>query len=118
MLGHLGYVALGGAAGSVLRALMGQAVLFPLGTLTVNALGSFFIGLAFGAGLADRGVAYPLVMLGLLGGFTTFSAFSLEAFTLFERGQMGAAATYVALSVLGSLIALAIGVVLARGIWA
>ncbi len=58
------------------------------------------------------------VMTGILGGFTTFSAFSLEAFTLFERGQLAAAALYVLLSVTLSIGALIGGVMLARMIWA
>ncbi len=53
-------------------------------------------------------------MTGLLGGFTTFSAFSLDAFALFERGQPGAAAGYVLASVLLSLTALAVGILLTR----
>jgi CrcB protein len=56
-------------------------------------------------------------MTGILGGFTTFSAFSLEAYTLFERGQFGAAAAYVLLSVVLSLAALVLGVWLARMVW-
>jgi len=60
----------------------------------------------------------PFLMTGVLGGFTTFSAFSLEAFTLYERGQIVAAAAYVGLSVVLSLLGLALGVWLARGITA
>jgi CrcB protein len=60
----------------------------------------------------------PLVMTGLLGGFTTFSAFSLEAFTLWERGQAMAALGYVGLSVGLSIGALILGVWLARGFFA
>ena len=58
------------------------------------------------------------VMTGILGGFTTFSAFSLEAYTLFERGQFQFAALYVALSVVLSIAALVMGVYLARVFWA
>jgi CrcB protein len=57
-------------------------------------------------------------MTGILGGFTTFSAFSLEAFTLYERGEPGQAFLYVGLSVVLSLAALAIGVLCARVAWA
>ena len=69
---------------------------------------------------AHRGLGHlsPFVMTGLLGGFTTFSAFSLETVTLFERGQVGAAALYVALSVGLSLAGLALGVWIARGVFA
>ena len=57
-------------------------------------------------------------MTGLLGGFTTFSAFSLEAVNLFERGQVGAAVSYVLISVLGSIGALVLGIIVARGVFA
>jgi len=60
----------------------------------------------------------PFVMTGILGGFTTFSAFSLEAYTLFERGQTAAAATYVGASVVLSIAGLVAGIIIARGIWA
>ena len=60
----------------------------------------------------------PLLMTGALGGFTTFSAFSLDAVTLWERGQHGLAAGYVAASVLLSLMAVTAGLALGRGIFA
>jgi CrcB protein len=65
----------------------------------------------------ERGLAHlnPLIMAGLLGGFTTFSAFSLEAVTLWERGAMGQATIYVGLSVGLSIGALILGAALARG---
>jgi len=115
-------VALGGAIGSCLRYGTGMAVLrlvgpgFPLGVLAVNILGSFLMG-AFAVLTIERGLAHlnPLVMAGLLGGFTTFSAFSLEAVTLWERGAMGEAALYVGLSVGLSIGALMLGAALARG---
>lgn len=119
------HVALGGAIGAMLRFGTGLALLrlsgpgFPVGVLSVNVLGSFLIG-AFAVFSTQKGLTHlnPLVMAGLLGGFTTFSAFSLEAFTLYERGQLGSAGLYVVLSVIGSLGALALGVWIARGIWA
>ncbi|WP_306153549.1 fluoride efflux transporter CrcB [Roseovarius sp. MMSF_3281] len=118
-------VALGGAIGAMLRFAVGLGALrfaapgFPLGVLFVNVLGSFLMGL-FAVYSFHRGVQHlnPLVMTGVLGGFTTFSAFSLEAFTLYERGQVTAAGLYVALSAVVSLGALALGVWIARGIWA
>ncbi len=118
-------VALGGAIGAMLRFGTGLAMLrlsgpgFPVGVLSVNVLGSFLIGI-FAVLSVQKGLMHlnPLVMAGLLGGFTTFSAFSLEAFTLYERGQLGSAGLYVVLSVIGSLAALALGVWIARGIWA
>jgi len=115
-------VALGGAIGASLRFGVGLAMLrvagpgFPLGVLTVNVLGSFLMGvimvLSFHRGFEHLN---PFLMTGVLGGFTTFSAFSLEAFTLYERGQIVAAGAYVGLSVVLSLAGLALGVWLARG---
>ena len=119
-------VALGGALGASLRWLAGLAALrltgpgpaFPVAILGVNVVGSLLMGtcavLAARRGLADL---QPLVMTGVLGGFTTFSAFSLEAVTLLERGRIGAAGLYVALSVGLSIGALALGAWFARG-WA
>jgi CrcB protein len=115
-------VAIGGAIGSCLRYGVGMAMLrlvgpgFPLGVLAVNILGSFLMG-AFAVLTIERGLAHlnPLVMAGLLGGFTTFSAFSLEAVTLWERGAMGEAALYVGLSVGLSIGALMLGAALVRG---
>jgi len=118
-------VALGGAIGSAARYLTGLAVLrafghgFPLGVLVANVIGSFLMGLfAVWAGRNAMTHLSPFVMTGLLGGYTTFSAFSLETLTLIERGQMGSAALYMVLSVGGAIGALFAGSVLARGIWA
>jgi len=94
---------------------------FPWGTLTVNVVGSFIMGalagwLAFKAG---EGWSQPLRLFlttGILGGFTTFSAFSLDAVMIWERGQVGLAATYVAASVLLSVAALVTGLGLIRAI--
>jgi CrcB protein len=118
-------VALGGAIGACLRFGVVQAMLrvpgpgFPLGVLTVNVAGSFLMGVVVVLVL-QRDIAWlnPLVAVGILGGFTTFSTFSLEAFTLLERGHVLAAGSYVALSVVLSLAALALGVALARGVLA
>ena len=108
-------MASGGAVGSVLRyAVTGiaqrlyasagsAAVSFPVGTLVVNVTGSFLIGLLMG--LAEsRAIlgaeARLLLVTGLLGGYTTFSAFSLEALVLFRAGQTGTAISSVVLQVL------------------
>ena len=96
---------------------------FPWGTLTVNVLGSFVMGaiaawLAFKAG---EGWSQPLRLFlttGILGGFTTFSAFSLDVVLIWERGQVGLAATYVAASVLLSIAGLIAGLGLVRAITA
>lgn len=119
------YVALGGAIGAALRFLTGVLVIrvwgegFPVAIIAVNVIGSFLMG-AFVVWSFQKGMTHLnlFVMTGVLGGFTTFSAFSLEAFTLFEKGQVGAAVAYVAISVLLSLAALFAGVMLARGIYA
>ena len=114
-------VALGGAIGAVLRYLVGVGVFrltgpgFPLGVLSVNVVGSFLMGV-FVVLAAQRGLTHlsPFVMTGLLGGFTTFSAFSLEAVTLYERGATGQAALYVGASVILSIGGLVLGFWAAR----
>ncbi len=119
-------VAIGGAIGAVGRYLTGVAAVrvmghgYPWGTLTVNIIGSFLMGvLIVGLMTKDGGMRIaPLLMTGVLGGFTTFSAFSLDALTIFERGQVGQAALYVIASVVLSLLAIFLGVIIARGIWA
>lgn len=107
-------IALGGAAGSVLRYLMVSAIGAPLGTAAVNVLGSLAIGVLFVL-LGREGWQFFL-LTGLLGGFTTFSAFSLDTLKLIEAGQPLQAAAYVLGSVVLSLIAVALGVALARGL--
>jgi fluoride exporter len=126
MFSTLSLVALGGAIGAGLRWLTGVAMMramgpsdFPLAIITVNVIGSFLMGV-FVVAAAHRGLTHfsPFVMTGLLGGFTTFSAFSLETMTLIERGQIGAATMYILLSVTLSVGALALGLVLARDVFA
>lgn len=126
MLSTISLVALGGAIGASLRFLTGIGMLrlfgqtgFPLPILTVNVFGSFLMGM-FVVVAANRGLTHyaPFVMTGLLGGFTTFSAFSLETMTLIERGQVGSAMLYVALSVALSVGGLALGLFLARSMFA
>lgn len=104
-------VALGGAIGAVLRYGTGMLAVrlagsgFPWGTLTVNLLGSFLMGMAF-AILGPRAPGGLFLMTGVLGGFTTFSAFSLETVALIERGAPGLAAAYVLASVTGGVLLL------------
>ena len=122
-------VALGGAIGAVLRYQVGRWMtawlgapamgVFPWATLAVNALGGLAMGVL--AGLLARGFggasAEPLrliVGVGILGGFTTFSAFSLEVTLLIERGQLTIALLYVLLSVSLSISALFFGLTMTR----
>ncbi len=114
-------VALGGAIGASCRFLLGVALsrptaAFPLGVLSANVIGCFLMGVLVIV-LGQKGLTHlnPFLLTGVLGGFTTFSAFSLEAMTLYERGALGLAALYVALSVILSLAALAAGIHIARG---
>ncbi len=102
---HIGWVFLGGGIGSALRYGVGRAALalvgpgFPAGTLAVNIAGCVLMGmLAEWLALRDTGIdASTKIFLttGLLGGFTTFSAFALDAATLWGRGTTGLAAFYV-----------------------
>jgi len=126
MMQSVTFVALGGAIGASLRYLAGLAVVrlvghtsFPVAILTVNVLGSLLMGV-FVVAAANRGLTHlsPLVMTGMLGGFTTFSTFSLETVNLIERGDLGQAALYVGLSVVVSVAALLLGMTLARGVFA
>jgi CrcB protein len=116
-------VALGGAVGSVCRYLVGVWTLrwfgpsFPWGTLAVNVIGCFAIGLLTEmiARRFDASAELRLLMVtGLIGGFTTFSAFSLDAISLYERGATAAAASYVLASVVVSFGAVVAGLALGR----
>ncbi len=118
-------VALGGALGAMARYLTNAAVMrwigpgFPYGTVLVNVLGSFLMGVLVVVLAHKAGTKFaPFLMTGLLGGFTTFSAFSLDAFVLWERGQIAVAGAYVAGSVVLSIMALVGGVLTMRGILA
>ena len=120
-------VALGGGIGSLTRYQAGRALArvagpqalatFPWATLTVNVLGSLAMGLLAGW-LARHGSANEtwrlFIGVGLLGGFTTFSAFSLEMMLLIERGQASTAFVYAAVSLLAGLSALYIGLIVMR----
>jgi len=115
-------VALGGAIGAAARyglsvALFRPGAAFPVGVMTANVLGSFVMGLLV-VYLGQRGLSHlnPFLLTGVLGGFTTFSAFSLEAYSLFERGDVTLAVIYVAASVVLSIGALIAGVVIMRGV--
>ncbi len=122
---HLLLVALGGAIGSALRHLVNLAALriagltFPWGTIAVNVVGSFVMGLMVEVIARRFGASGELRLFattGVLGGFTTFSAFSFDALVLWERGAAIHAAAYVVSSVAISLAALFAGLWLARQI--
>jgi len=126
MISTVSLVALGGAIGAACRYLLGVGLFrltgpadFPLAILSVNVIGSFLMGV-FVVIAAHKGLTHlgPFVMTGILGGFTTFSAFSLEAVTLMERGQIAAAGVYVGLSVGLSIGGLMLGLWMARGVLA
>lgn len=121
-------VALGGAAGALLRYQTGRGLTrvigpqtvaaFPYATLAVNVIGSLAMGVLAGW-LARTGSGGSEAMrlalgVGLLGGFTTFSSFSLELMLLIERGQPFLAMTYAGLSVLAGLAALYVGLIATR----
>ena len=122
---HLFIVALGGALGSGMRHLVNLAALrlfgpaFPWGTLAVNIAGSFIMGL-FVELLARRfGGSAELrlfIATGILGGFTTFSAFSLDVAVLYERGAVAQAAFYVAASIVIAVLALFLGMWLGKSL--
>lgn len=122
-LNHILLVAFGGAFGAVCRHLIGVAGLrwlgpsFPWGTMAVNVLGSLAMGIFAGLLASRLGGSTELRLLvgtGFLGGFTTLSAFSLDAVTLWERGAIGPAAAYVLGSVLLSIAALLAGLAIVR----
>jgi CrcB protein len=109
-------VALGGGLGAVARLLVGTWLAtpgrFPWATLFINIAGSFGIGLLFGCGQHQSWFEQwgrYLLMTGMLGGFTTFSAFSLETVALVEAGRPLAAGAYVLASVTVCIVAAWIG---------
>ena len=123
MLRQILLVAIGGAVGSVARHLVGVASLrlfgpaFPFGTLIVNLVGAFVMGMfvellarRFGASTDLR----LLIATGVLGGFTTFSSFALDTSVLWERGEVISSFVYVATTLVLGLAALFLGLGLAR----
>ncbi|HEX8231844.1 MAG TPA: fluoride efflux transporter CrcB [Caulobacteraceae bacterium] len=121
-------VFVGGGLGAVGRLLVGQQALrwvgpgWPHGTFAVNILGGLLMGLLAGwlahKGGADQARWSLLLGVGLLGGFTTFSAFSLETALMLERREVGAALLYAAGSVALSVAALWLGLLVSRRVWA
>ena len=126
MMTTLFSVALGGAIGASLRYGAGVWLFrafgptsFPLGVISVNIVGSFLMGVLVVLA-AHKGLTHlnPFLAVGVLGGFTTFSSFSLEAVNLIEKGQFAMAGAYVLLSVILSIAGLMLGLWCARGVWA
>lgn len=122
MLKSIILVGIGGGIGSILRFLTSQIQqnpnsLFPIKTLLVNVLGCLLIGFLFGLSEKNQ-LTNPYLKLlfitGFCGGFTTFSTFSLENFTLIQSGYLFTAIIYTILSVLLGLFALWIGVILTK----
>ena len=133
-LASSGLVALGGGAGAWLRYLTGTAwtraigpvaaSAFPWATLLVNTAGSFAMGLLAGwlarhggTGIWSGGEHWRLLLgVGVLGGFTTFSAFSLELANMAQRGALGLALAYALVSVLAGVLGLFAGLMTMRGL--
>ncbi|MDB5535571.1 MAG: crcB [Devosia sp.] len=119
-------VGVGGGIGAMAR--YGASILvgrlwpsgFPLATLLINIIGSLAMGLLVGwmakamPSWAPEGRLFLAV--GVLGGFTTFSSFSLDTIVLIERGEIGQAGTYVVLSVVVSVVCLYLGLLMTRGL--
>lgn len=116
-------IGLGGFLGSVARYMTAKFVddklspVFPYGTLTVNILGSFLLGIIYiialrKAGLTENGRLF--LGVGFCGGFTTFSAFALENFSLMQEKLVGTSLLYISVSIVGGILALVAGVWVAR----
>ncbi len=119
-------VALGGAIGAAARYLAGVTVGhywghhdFPLGVIVVNIAGSFLMGMLI-VFLGQKGLTHwnAFLATGVLGGFTTFSSFSLETWRLIDEGRYDLAGAYVGLSVVAAILGLIAGVHLLRGVLA
>jgi CrcB protein len=116
-------IALGGAVGAMAR--FGVSTWahehfdhrYPIGTLLVNVVGSFFMGI-FYVLIIERGLLpaewRPLIMTGFLGAFTTFSTYSLDALSLWQAGNVGLALGYILMSVVSCLLAVWLAVTLAQ----
>ena len=116
-------VALGGAVGSIARYLMASSLQtatgwnFPIGTVLVNILGCFLIGILYVLLVARHDPKHELrglLIVGVMGGFTTFSSFSLETVTMAMHGNYGGATLNVVVSVAACLVGTTLGIALAR----
>ena len=117
------FILIGGAMGALCRALISETIekvqflFFPVGTIAVNIFGCFILGIL----LSIMGPKYeegykPLILIGFLGSFTTFSAFSKETFQLMEQGNWLIVAGYVGFTVLGCLLATWLGIHITKAI--
>ncbi len=124
-MGELSAIAAGGALGAIMRFLVSTRVYawlgrdFPYGTLSVNVIGSFFIGIAFVL-LTERltvgAEMRAFIMIGFLGAFTTFSTFSMESLFLLQEGLLAKAMTNVLLNVVLCIIATWGGIIVSRSL--
>jgi CrcB protein len=120
---NLLWIGIGGALGAMARFTLATAVFkwmgkaYPYGTLSVNLIGSFAIGAAY-VWLVEHefgGDAHRhLIMVGFLGAFTTFSTCSLESLTLLQQGRVMAFLSYIALSLIGCMLATTLGMILTK----
>ena len=107
-------VGIGGFIGSTIRYILYinfnkiHGSNFPIGTLLVNIIGCFFIGLLFNSNLFNnqKYAAEEFIIIGILGGFTTFSAFGMETYNLIKNELLGTALLYIFLSIIFGLIAI------------
>ncbi|WP_404338382.1 fluoride efflux transporter CrcB [Sphingomonas sp. MMS12-HWE2-04] len=122
---HLLLVMLGGAVGSAGRYLTGRATLllfgpdYPWGTLAVNLIGGLLMGVLAGtlARIGEGGEPWRVLLgVGVLGGFTTFSAFSLDTMLMLQRGDWAPALGYVLVSVVGAVAAVGAGLAITRAV--
>ena len=118
MIKNLLLVGLGGSIGSIVRyaaSLLITSKVFPYATLSVNIIGSFIIGLVFALGIKEAGLSNNwklFLATGICGGFTTFSAFSLENMGLLQTGKISIALTYIILSIVLGIAATFLGYLL------
>ena len=125
MIGTIAAIGIGGGLGALARYGSNAAAAqvlgsnFPWGTMMINIVGSFMMGLAVAKFMQIEGLSQEwrsFVTTGFLGGFTTFSAFSLDFVTLWERGEALYALAYMLASVIGSVLALFLALWIVRGL--